>query len=202
MRSEQTDLWQEDQKEKRNAAKVSKRSVSKKGRTKRVFTALDFLTGKEKREYTKAGPITVTSLYDQILKRADFEQLEAEEQKKRLQHWRENNRSKDIQKEMGVSPNKFYEYIEQFGLPKAATTGKARKAKAKLVTPKETEEILKKIEQEKPAVLDLSGLNIAYNGSYKGDDIKKILNKLDIILDGEDGEFKIELKIMQRSGEE
>lgn len=53
-----------------------------------------------------------------------------------------------------------------------------------------------------PAILLLDGLNVAYNGRYGAEEIRRMLTKIDVILDGEENEFDIELRISERKESE
>lgn len=216
MRSETEILLQEEIKEKKQSAQdMRSRAAGKRGG--RVKFPTDLMSRKEKLKHTKAGKVTVTNIYDEILKRAEFDALEEHEQKSRLQYWRSKYNVKQIQKGMGVAAATYYNYIDGLDLPKQRKPREPRKAIAttpakpigkisdfiaaeqqpSLLDFETTQEPPAVETKSAPAFLDLSGLNIAYNGTYSAEDIQKLFSKLDIILDGEQSKFKIELKIMQ-----
>jgi myo-inositol-1-phosphate synthase len=97
----------------------------------------------------------------------------------------------------------YYKMIESMGIP-AGRRGKYKKEKVKGkisdYVPAETKEETK---VSSPAVIEapqqivLNGLNLAYNGSYKSDEIRRILAKIDLVLDGEENDFQIELRVSE-----
>jgi hypothetical protein len=157
----------------------------------------------ERLKYTKAGTITVTNLFDKILTRAEFDQLSEDEQKKRLIYWRDKYSQKEIYATLQMGSATYYKMIESMGIP-AGRRGKYKKEKVKGkisdYVPAETKEETK---VSSPAVIEapqqivLNGLNLAYNGSYKSDEIRRILAKIDLVLDGEENEFQIELRVSE-----
>jgi hypothetical protein len=157
----------------------------------------------ERLKYTKAGTITVTNLFDKILTRAEFDQLSEDEQKKRLIYWRDKYSQKEIYATLQMGSATYYKMIESMGIP-AGRRGKYKKEKVKGkisdYVPAETKEETK---VSSPAVIEapqqivLNGLNLAYNGSYKSDEIRRILAKIDLVLDGEENDFQIELRVSE-----
>jgi hypothetical protein len=157
----------------------------------------------ERLKYTKAGTITVTNLFDKILTRAEFDQLPEDEQKKRLIYWRDKYSQKEIYSKLQMGSATYYKMIDAMGIP-AGRRGKYKKEKVKGkisdYVPAETKE---ETAVQSPAVIEapqqivLNGLNLAYNGSYKSDEIRRILAKIDLVLDGEENEFQIELRVSE-----
>jgi hypothetical protein len=94
----------------------------------RMKTTLDFLSGKEKRAYTKAGKVQVSNLYDELVKKDVFEKLTDEEQKRYIQHWRTKYSVKEIQQGLGIASMTYYRHLERLGIPRERP---GRKAKAK-----------------------------------------------------------------------
>lgn len=238
--SDAEEILKEEIQEKKQIGNITQARKGKRGYG-RMKTTLDFLSGKEKRAYTKAGKVQVSNLYEELIKKAEFEALTDEEQKRRLQHWRTKYSVKEIQKGLGIAGMTYYKYLEKLGIPRE----RPRKAKAQTIAAapqletrpavkslldfaeepkpeprmptimelleypdleKDFPELAKKIAAEKaepapepaPAILLLDGLNVAYNGRYGADEIRRMLTKIDVILDGEENEFEIELRISQR----
>jgi hypothetical protein len=208
-------LMQENREKKRAASGIHSRK-GKRGYVGKMYTPVDFLKGKEKRNYVKAGKITVSNLFDEILSQEEFDKLEENEQKNRLMYWRLNHSVEKIKKEMGVTHGRYYRYIKELDLPRiprglGVTTldikekrkGKATKMNKETKEQKNTTEPEKILEAEQPKkeslnLLDLFGLNIGYKGTFNSDEIRKMFNKLDILLEDDSSEFEIELKIMQK----
>lgn len=162
---------------------------------------MDLLKGKEKREYKKGGKIVLSNLYDTILLKSDFLQLEPHEQKNRLQYWRLNFKVKEIQQQMKISSQDFYKLIYDLELP--VNQAKKRKEKKrtgvkvdKLVKPIQSPAIIQEPETE---ILDRgkTGFQFTMNGHYFSEELKLLLNKINILIDGELNSFQVEIMIKE-----
>jgi hypothetical protein len=240
--SDAEEILKEEIQEKKQIGNITQTRKGKRGYG-RMKTTLDFLSGKEKRAYTKAGKVQVSNLYEKLLTKAEFEELSPEDQKRRILHWRTKHKVKDIQRALGVSNLTYYKYLENLGIPKergrkgkaqtiaAAPQPEARPAirsnlefaeelqpraktymelleypdietdfpeLAKVIAAEKAAEKAEPAPEPAPAILLLDGLNVAYNGRYGADEIRRMLTKIDVILDGEENEFDIELRISER----
>lgn len=178
---------------------------------KSVMFASDFMSRKEKMKYQKAGEVLTTNMYDTILTIAEFNELEKHEKKNRLAYWRTQYSNKEIQQAMGIANSPFYKIVEELDLPKAPRTHKPRTGTStkKKETPKETPKetsvvasppIVPEVKEEKQVVQEVivNGLNVIFNGTYSAEKIEKQLTKFMLLLDGEEEDFYIELKLMQK----
>jgi hypothetical protein len=172
-------------------------------------TAMDFMSRKEKKEHTKAGKVVTTNMYDTILPIDEFELLDEHEQRNRLAYWRTMYSNKHIMNEMKTFNARFYKIVNDLGLPKAPRVNsdeprKPRKAPVKKVVAIETAAqtlLPEKVEESAPVVQEiiLNGLNLNFNGTYQPEQIIKQLLKFGALLEGEDDDFYIELKLMQKA---
>jgi transposase len=192
------DLFFEDVNEKKKIGNSSIRSKSSFTMKHRLKSPMDFMTPYERAKYRKAGKIVESNLFDEILNRELFNALDPEEQKKRLQYWREHFSTEEIKKKMGISANTYYKHIERLELPPQRRGGsrerKPRTAKTTAAHPVPEAAQASMIAAPAP----VSGFDIGFNGIYKADEIRKMLSKLDLILDGEESEFKIVLHITEQ----
>ena len=225
--SEAERLFNEEVREKKRAGIGVFSRASRRGYVGKMFFPYELASRKEKSKHKRAGKVMTTNLFDKILPAAEFDQLEEYEQRNRMAYWRNTYTTNEIKKEMGTSGTKFYALLEKLGIPKdgqktsarkgavtkktkvegskekdlakkAAKALAAMKPPAKVETPAEVPAAPQEPKEAPPQLLILKGLNIAYNGDYTSDEIRRLLKKLDILLEGEPDRFQIELKIMQR----
>lgn len=199
---------------KRTAASIHK----KKGKNGYVGTMRfpsDILSRKEKMEYRRSSKVTISNMYEQIMPIKDFEELETYEQKNRLQYWRNTYSNKEIFEGMGISPKRFYEFVEKLDLPKAKRVSKPRKAAAKKAkTEKESEtiepaEIIEAMTPSKQSVTteryipEEDGLHLKFIGTYKADTIQKRLSQFIALLnvENENDEIFVEVRITHKAAQ-
>ena len=174
--------------------------------------ASDLMSRKEKKEYTKAGEVLTSNLYDTILPVDEFMKMDEHDQKNRLQYWRLKYSIKDIMTGMGIYNKRYYEIIDSLGLPKdrgkSATRNKApRKARiteeapiSNIPTASAENQV-----QAPPAPIQeiiVNGMHVIYNGTCSPEEIQRQLLKYATLLDGESDEFYLELKIVQKPKKE
>jgi|tagenome__1003787_1003787.scaffolds.fasta_scaffold20964066_4 hypothetical protein len=209
-----------DIREKKKAASGVHSKTGSRGYVGKMLFPSDIMSRKEKYNHRKAGKVQVSNLYEEVLTVDEFEQLEIEDQKNRMQYWRSNYSNKEIQKKMGIANTPFYKIVKKLDLPKAPRTNgpqmkKPRKATA---TAKKTLLDYAAIESQQsqlefapeappappeaiPAPVQellFEGLHIVYNGTYTAESIQKKLSKIDLLIDGEPEEFYIEFKLVQK----
>ena len=168
-------------------------------------TPLDLMSQKEKKEHMKAGEVVTTNLFDNIITLEEFEALEEHEQRNRLAYWRTKYSNKEIMKQMGKLNNvKYYKLVADLGLPKAIRTNTDEKKTVRKAPIKRTQApavaIKSDLELEVPPIqkIIINGLNLEFNGTYAPETIIKQLLKFASLLEGEDDNFYVELKLMQK----
>lgn len=191
---------------------ASKIIATKFKRKSNVLFPSDTMNRKEKLKHTKAGKIVTTNLFDTIIPIDEFEALEQHEQRNRLAYWRTKYQNKEIMTALGVSNKRYYDKVAELGLPKAPRTDtgekKQRKAKASIKFTKAPEKaaIQSNLEiepiQPAPAPVQeiiIDGLHLVYNGTFNSEQIIKQMLKFGALLEGEENEFYIELKLVEKA---
>ncbi|HHU29099.1 MAG: hypothetical protein QM368_09825 [Bacillota bacterium] len=92
--------------------------ASRTGRVGSVRTPVDFLSGKEKREYMKSSEVKVYNMYeDKVLPYEEFKQLPIEKQVVLMTKWRDEIGTNNIIRDMKISRKKFYsEVLKSLGI--------------------------------------------------------------------------------------
>jgi hypothetical protein len=210
--SEAEKAFHEDVREKKRTASGVHHKTGKNGYTGKILFASDLMSRKEKYNHRKAGKVLTTNLYDSIIPMDEFRQLEKEEQRNRMIHWRNKYQNKQIQEGMGIANSPYYKLVDELDLPKAkrVNTKAPRKAKVQ-VKPKQTllelaEEVAEQIKTP-PAPAEatpvqevlVEGLHLVFRGTYTPEQIQKQLAKVELLLDGEEDSYYIEMKLMQKT---
>lgn len=165
----------------------------------------DFLKGKEKRAYKKQGKVVKWNMYTEILQRAEFDMRSPEEQKAMFTYWRNNYTNAEIMKGMKVSSNTITRLAEQFGLPLKSRGGNTKRKGAGKAKEKQKEEGLVPVSAylmdekvaPRPVEVKQDGLAFSFNGKYAPNQIISKLEKLQLLLDGEESDFEIELRVRE-----
>jgi hypothetical protein len=176
-------------------------SKSRKG----MNTPYDFMNKEEKNKLN--GAVTMTNLFDTIISREEFDTMDEKQQKSMMTHWRDIYPNSKIMEEMGITGSgTFHAYINKLDIPrKKRLGGRPRKSSIK----KEIEKVPTQVEQapentpivndfvQQPVKLITNGLHLEYNGLFSAEQINRILTKIQLIVDGEDNDFNIELRISE-----
>jgi hypothetical protein len=165
--------------------------------------ASDFMNRKEKIEHKRAGTVTTSNIYDEFLDLETFKALETHEQRNRLQYLRSKYTIKEIQDGMGIAHKKYYDLIDELGLPKTRAHSKPRTRKG-TTAPKRIEQPT--IAMEAPPVMMappvqeimVDGMHLIFNGTYTPEELQRQLLKYAGLLDGENDDFYIEMKMVQK----
>lgn len=200
------------EKRKETASRINSQKFKRMGKGSIRF-ATDLMNPKEKKQHMKAGEVLTSNIYDTILPIDEFEKLETHEQRNRLAYLRTKYSNKEIMKEMGLSNTRYYFLVEKLGLPKATRTNSGpRKATAKKTIaikediPAPTQQSTANfIEFKEPAPVQeiiIDGLHLVYNGTFSPEQIVKQMLKFAALLEDENDEFHIELKLLQKPKKE
>jgi hypothetical protein len=183
---------------------------------KKVLFATDLMSRKDKLKHTKAGRVMTTNMYENILPIAEFEILEDFEKRNRLQYLRSKYSAKELQAAMGTNSKRYYEIIKELNLPKAPRSKegqapKPRKAalrrqepaaiaiqsnlEMELQAPPETPQ---QAQPEPVQKIIVNGLNLEFNGTFTADQIIKQFLKFGSLLEGEQDQYYIELRLQQK----
>lgn len=205
-------LFEEDIRQKRKE-KASLHEATKHKRLGKnsVRFASDLMSRGEKIKHRRSGKIMTSNLYDTILSVDEFLALELHDQKNRMQYWRLKYKILEIQKGMGIWNKRYYEILDTLDLPKErgrGMSGEKRKAKVKEVKPIVETPIIEApaaIIAPAPAPIQeviVSGMHLIFNGTHSPEELQRQLLKYATLLDGEEDDFYIELKIVQKPKKE
>jgi len=111
---------------------------ARKGARRPMFNS-DRMSRKEFREYTKAGEVKVTNMYEAILHKDEFDTKPQELQKTMMTLWREKYPNTQIMKEMGLTnTNQLSRILKGLDIPlkrRGGYKGRTSNAVAKSVAP-------------------------------------------------------------------
>ena len=159
----------------------------------------DRMTKQELAEYTKAGEVVISNMYETIIPKKEFDLKPKDLQKTMLMRWREIYPNSKIMKEMGISGNNaFSAMLNELDVPKKKRGGyrgrrNATPQSVPVSTPaKQTEEVITK--------LVTNGLHLEYNGNYDAKQIENILAKLQLLVSGEENKFRLSIVLSEIDG--
>lgn len=133
------ELYLSDVAEKKATAMGGKNKISRSG----VSFYSDMLRGKAKKEYMKAGELTISSPYDRITPYEDFKAFPTDKKKVALSELLKRHSVKDIAETWGTPRSTVDNYVYRFGMSKGTTKVNNTKPEApqKALTTREVEEI-------------------------------------------------------------
>jgi hypothetical protein len=203
------DLFTLEVKEKKQLAH-SHRSRTGRGSSKSrkgMSTPFDFMSKAEKEKLN--GEVKLTNLFDTIISREEFETMDEKQQKAMMLHWRDIYPNTKIMKEMGISSSgAFHGIINRLEIPRKGRVDDRRKGNGKKIQNKKalaptvqapqiaTTPIIENFVQQ-PVKLITNGLHLEYIGNFNSEQINKILTKIQLLVDGEENNFNIELSISE-----
>ena len=182
-----------------------------------VKTQYDFMDKKEREQLN--GEVITTNLNDIIIKKEQFDLCSREKQKNLLTHWRELYENKYIMEQMGVrGSNTFNKLIQELEIPKkkrggsrthrstirkAVTTIKQEKApqiSLQFEEPTIQDQVIENsIQQPIKSILQtVEGLHLEYNGIYDAEQLSKIFTKLQLITDGEQCKYQLNISLSEK----
>lgn len=203
-------MFHDEVRDKKRTASGVHSKTGKNGYVGKMRFPSDIMNRKDKRMHTKAGKVLTTNLFDTIIPIEEFEKLEKHEQRNMLQYWRTEKQGKEIMRGLKISSQRYYDLVATLDLPKASRGKHKRSAKTTASAPapkKETSVAVKEkvpevpeVKEEKQVIQEVivNGLNVIFNGTYSAEKIEKQLTKFMLLLDGEEEDFYIELKLMQK----
>lgn len=208
-------LFIDDIREKKKAGRGSFAKTGKGGERAGVRgglkTPYDFMKTKERKKLN--GEVETFNMYETILTRDEFSLKPEETQKAMLTRWRELYSNAKIMEDMQIKGNaQFSKLIKELDIPmkqkrlprkgnaKAKATIQQIDMKKELATvpeqaPENTPIVNNFVQQ--PVKLITNGLHLEYNGNYTSDQINRIFTKLQLLVDGEENNFNIELRITE-----
>lgn len=213
-------LFNEEVRDKKKTASGVHHKTGKNGYVGKMRFPSDIMSRKEKRKYKGNSKVSISNLYDEIISIEEFEKLEEYEQRNMLAYWRNTYSNKTITDGMGIWNARYYKIVADLGLPKARRVNsepQPRKATIK-TAPKEPaiqsaiQSSLMNHEAAPPAPAPVAeppapvvqeimadGLHFSFIGTYDAERIQKQLSKFDLLLEDEEDDFYIEMRIMQKA---
>lgn len=206
-------FYDEIREKKKETALLKTATQHKRLGAKKVLFATDLMSRKEKLKHTKAGRVMTTNMYENILPIAEFEILEDYEKRNRLQYLRSKYSAKELQTAMGTNSKRYYEIIKELDLPKAPRTKEGQTPQPRKATLKRREPAAVAIQsqlelepQTQPQTqqpepvqkIIVNGLNLEFNGTFTADQIIKQFLKFGSLLEGEQDQYYIELRLQQK----
>jgi hypothetical protein len=160
---------------------------------------IDRMSRKERKEYTKAGEVVISNMYETILDKKEFELKPKELQKTMMTRWREIYSNEKIMQEMGISANNtFYALIRDLDVPQKKRGGfKGRNVSTQKSTPATPP--AQKVEQVVTQLVT-NGLHLEYNGKYDAEQLEKIFTKLQLVVNGEDSKYRLSISLSEIDG--
>lgn len=171
-----------------------------------------YMSNKQKNQLN--GELKVSNMYETILSKEEFFKHSEEMQKIMLTKWRENYQNNEIMEHMGISGSgAFAKIIERLEIPKKPriynenSHKKKRTARITKKTSAITQQTLSTntqpnqgdIQQPQAIKLLQTGLSLEYNGTYDADQLSKIFTKLQLITDGEECKFLLNISLSERT---
>lgn len=220
--SEAERLFNDEVRDKKRTASGVHHKAGKNGYVGKMRFPSDIMSRKEKRKYKGNSKVSISNLYDEIITIEEFEKLETHEQRNMLAYWRNTYSNKTITDGMGIWNARYYRIVADLGLPKAkrvdsSTEKKPRTASVKTASKESAiqsaiQSSLINFEATNPAPVPVAaplapvaqeiiadGLHFSFIGTYDAEKIQKQLSKFDLLLEDEEDDFYIEMRIMQRA---
>jgi hypothetical protein len=188
-----------------------------------VKTQYDFMSKEERKKLN--SDVIISNLNDIVIVKEQFDTLDKERQKELLIHWRELYDNKTIMEQMNIKgSNTFHRYVKELDLPKKARGGTKnfkgrRRGGAATVKQEKTPQIslqfeephsisdtiqtaltkMDSVQQPTNNILQtVEGLHLEYNGIYDADQLSKIFTKLQLITDGEECKFQLNISLSEK----
>lgn len=196
--SEAEEVFYKDIRQKKRTASGIHHKTGKRGYVGTMRFPTDYMSRREKYNYRKAGKIMTTNLFDIVLPIEEFKKLDDQEKRNRMQYWRSEKTNAEILKGLGISHNYYYKIVDELDLPKAPRTMKKEKANPKTKNP-ETPKVQEQTAAETPVQqMMFDGLHLAYQGTYRPEQIQKQLEKFQLLLEDEQDDFHVEIRLIQK----
>jgi hypothetical protein len=185
-------------------------------------TSSYFMSNKEKKQLD--GKVETFNMHT-ILTLEEFNRKDVETQKMLLTKWREIYTNDKIIEEMGFTNHqKYYDLVSELKVPKKPRTGipyKERKPRQKIQKAAEApKEEVKEVQEElkfrlvpkaelipkaeavtTTLVTPPTGMVLAYNREYTSEQLSKIFTKLQLIIEGEETKYQVNISITERTFE-
>lgn len=153
----------------------------------------------KQKERNKLNGEVNTYNFQTILPLEEFNRKDEATQKLLMSKWRELYSNLSIMKEMGIGgQGTFAQIVNRLDLPKKTKGGQLGRIRKS----KNAEVQLSPLEMESGSIPSVTipvvnGLHLQYNGEFDSEQISKIFNKLQVLTEGDNSKFILELSIKQ-----
>lgn len=121
---------------------------------------IDYMTKAQQKEYTKAGEIVLSSIWDEIITLDQYNELTDEKKKQALEHWRNVHTTAAIRKKFKWNSNKTYKEFDRLGIEKAIRKPRTATGVQKAPAAK----------KEKPA----ANINLSFDDHYEPESLRPL----------------------------
>jgi len=212
-------IFEEELREKKQQRHALRAKTSGKRKKAGSMLPIDFMSKAQQKEYTKAGEIMITNLWDEIITLEQYNELSDEKKKNALEHWRKVHSTAAIRKKFGWNSNKTYKEFERLGIqvqkrvhknPRKGTTTAAQTQKpaANIKEEAALQKIQQQIEQREEAATtgaivgtwlpqQESGSTFYLDDTLKSEEAITKLMKYAAFLEGEKNKFRLRVEIKE-----
>lgn len=174
---------------------VMHRASRKKGYKGGVKFLSDMLTGKEKKEYMKAGEVKISNIYDKIMPLKEFKKLDTEKRTVALTNLLQRHTRKQLAEVWG-SISLVNNYCVRLGLNKK-NKDENQSEKIKDQKPKEVKKVIQE-ESKKENIEEQYNMTLSINDLLNGQELEDIIIKLSqFIIKEKDYQFNFKLEEMK-----
>lgn len=99
----------------------------------------DFMSKEQREEYTKAGEVMLSNVWDEILGKMQFEELSDEKKKTALEHWYKMHGTGKIKAKLDLTDYQIYRLFDKLDVEYTKRTRKAKPVTAQKEKPKAKE---------------------------------------------------------------
>ena len=195
-------MFEEEVRDKKRTASGVHSRTGKRGYVGQMRMPSDIMSRKDKYNYRKAGKVFIYNMYENIMPLKEFKALPLEERKKAMVEYQRRHTNASIMKTWGMDTYQFYTklLIKELGLREDASKKKKRPKDNKKETPVEAYLVQEEVKPA-PAVPEEpeDGFAFRFRGTFNAEQITKKLDKVSLILDGEESDFELVLTIKEKN---
>lgn len=195
-------MFENEVRDKKRTASGVHSKTGLRGYVGRINMPTDFMSRKEKREYTKPSKVRIEYMDISIMPLQNFYALPHEDAKQTLKRYRKRYSVKKIREEWStdgkiMSSGTFYKLLETLGID---TDKKTYGKRGPYDRTKKADNMSAKTEQQNvaaPPAPPAPAFGIEMHGEFQAEDIVSRLMKFAAFLEHEPGKFKIDLSILE-----
>lgn len=186
--------FHEEVREKKLAASGVHGKTGKRGYVGTVKTPADLLKGKKRKEYEGTSPVSVSSIYDEVVSLDEFKALSRNKKMIYLHEYRKRFTAKNLADMWGISDKTVYYYFRSYGMDKSKRETSAKKEPAVLPSDSLDQPSLSS-ESNQPSP---DACVFLMKGDYDGSIVSKKLEGLSLMT-MDSGRYHVEIRISEQS---